>query len=108
MTRKIRSSRLSRRRMLQGVGAGLAAIPFLSRLPSAHAAAPKRLLFFFTPNGPLKSQRWVPNGDGGDSFDITSMKAAHAVLNPVKDKIMCVDGLRFHTDDKESESSSRA
>lgn len=62
------TSPLSRRRVLQGFGATLA-LPFLevmgSAAPPSPAAAPKRMAYFYVPNG-IDMQNWTPSKTGTD------------------------------------------
>ena len=54
-------TKLSRRHLLAGMGAGALALPLLSRLPSAEAAEfPKRFVVFFSPNEPINKAYWKP------------------------------------------------
>lgn len=86
--------RLSRRRLLQGLGASLFAIPVLGRTRTARAAGgvAKRLVVFFSPNGTIP-HRWRPSGSGA-AFDFP----AGSILEPlaaIKSKLLLIDGLDF-------------
>ncbi len=87
---------LRRRNLLQGLGIGLVAAPFVNLLSSprsrAEGPAARRLIVFFSPNGTVP-QHWRPAGTENDfSFP------AGSILEPltvVKDKVIVLDGLDF-------------
>jgi Protein of unknown function (DUF1552) len=58
------SSKLSRRRLLTGMGAGALALPLLNRIPRAEAAGfPTRFVVFVSPNEPIEKKYWQPSND---------------------------------------------
>ena len=75
-------STLSRRKMLQGIGACMA-LPFLEAMvpPGMDVAKyydkirPKRLAVFYFPNG-VREDQWTPKGWGRD-FELSPGKFAH-------------------------------
>jgi len=67
---------LTRRRLLTGLGATAATLPFLSTLTRAHAQSnPKRFVVFVTPNEPIGPDYWKPTGN----FQLTE------VMQPLED-----------------------
>ncbi len=86
--------RLNRRALLRGVsaaGAVAVGLPLLeAMLPrsasAADAAAPKRIVFWFTANGTLPAI-WTP-----DINDL-SQHPIHAPLHPLRDKLIFLDGV---------------
>jgi hypothetical protein len=87
---------LRRRSLLQGLGIGLVAAPFINLLsaPGTRAAGPgaRRLIVFFSPNGTVP-QHWRPEGTETDfTFPVGSILEP---LTPVQDKVIVVDGLDF-------------
>ena len=86
---------MQRRIFLGGAGA-LVALPALGLLRprqarSGRAAAPKRLLVYFLPNGRMPAH-WVPP-EAGPEF---SFPATLAPLAPLKSDLICLSGL-YHT-----------
>lgn len=88
--------RLGRRHFLQSAGAALIAAPFarLLHAPAAARAAvgPKRIIFWFTPNGTVH-KFWRPTGSGAQ-FNF----AAGSILEPLamrKPGLLIMDGLNF-------------
>ncbi len=96
MTRgTIMTTKLNRRRLLCGLGAGSLALPFLSRMPSAHAQAfPKRFVVFVSPNEPIDKSHWDP----GSNMSLTSVMQP---LDPYKDKLVMLGDIRMTTRDKD-------
>ncbi len=87
---------LRRRSLLQGLGIGLVAAPFLNLLSAprtrAEGPAARRLIVFFSPNGTIP-QHWHPEGTESDfSFPAGSILAP---LTAVKDRLIVVQGLDF-------------
>lgn len=88
--------RINRRQTLRGMGAALLCAPFyglLSRPARARAAvSPKRIFFWFSPNGTVH-KHWRPTGGEGDfSFP------AGSILEPLdahRDSLIILDGLEF-------------
>ncbi|HKP60848.1 MAG TPA: DUF1552 domain-containing protein [Polyangiales bacterium] len=88
--------RLARRHFLQSAGAALIAAPFARLLTAprrVHAAAgPKRIIFWFTPNGTVH-KFWRPSGSAAQfSFP------AGSILEPLaarKSGLLILDGLNF-------------
>lgn len=82
---------ISRRRLLQGLGAGSALLPFVPILgANAQGGSPKRIIFFYSSNGTVH-ERWVPSLSGGElelSF----------ILEPLqrhRERLLVVDGLDY-------------
>jgi hypothetical protein len=88
-----------RRRVLQGLGAGLCALPFLRHMPRASAGddAPKRLVVFFTGNEPGNRSLWQPGAPG----PLTALPPMLAALEPYRHKLTMIGGLELQTRDKE-------
>ncbi|MEM9864686.1 MAG: DUF1552 domain-containing protein [Myxococcota bacterium] len=90
---------LSRRALLRGAGGVAIGLPFLdamlgSRVSVAQSdAIPKRIVFFFTSNGPNR-ERWWPTGGGETDFVLGPSMAA---LEPFRDKLLIPDGIRMAT-----------
>jgi hypothetical protein len=82
---------VNRRKFLVGAGAAVA-LPFLESLAprraSAQAAAPKRFLAFYVPNG-IHMPAWTPSASGA-SWELTPILAA---LAPVKGQLNVITGL---------------
>jgi hypothetical protein len=86
-------NRLTRRSVLRGAGGAVIGLPFLSAMlppnvSHAQAAAPLRLVVFFTPGGTLLDQ-WRPVVSAG-SFQFQDLLAP---LTPFKDRMVMIDGL---------------
>ncbi len=95
-----RSSRfdLSRRRLLQSLGLGAAAAPFLPLLNASAQTAPrpKRLVLIFSPDGAAALDyntviNWEPTGSETDF----TFQQIHAPLEPFKPKIVVPWGLKM-------------
>jgi hypothetical protein len=84
----------SRRSFVRGVGASLALAPFINaiNLSRARAAAQKRLMFVYVPDGCIPS-KWHPTG-GETSFTLPEMSAP---LDPIKKHLVFVDGLTMYS-----------
>lgn len=83
--------RFSRRRILQGLGVGAAAAPFLPLLESAAGgpeAPPKRFIVFYHPHGTYRPN-WLPDGTETD-FQLSPILQP---LSAFKQKMVVVDGL---------------
>src|SRR5689334_11791421 len=89
--------RMRRRRFVQGLGCGLAALPVLGGRGATTRAAPaegvaQRLLVFFSPNGTVH-QHWRPQGTESD-FTF----ASGSILEPLaelRDRLVICDGIDF-------------
>ncbi|QDU89856.1 hypothetical protein Pla175_32520 [Pirellulimonas nuda] len=90
-----------RRRFLRDLGVGAAALPFLYGLPSARAGAPgpaaarKRLVVVFTPNGTLPDEFW-PDRFGLDKAGRPhplQVKPMLAALEPLRDQLLFLKGV---------------
>ena len=85
-----RSFRMDRRTLLRGLGATALLAPF-AQLPAirrANAAAPKRALFVYVPDGCIPD-RWHPTGSES-SFTLPEMSQP---LEVIKNKLVFIDGL---------------
>jgi hypothetical protein len=82
---------LSRRTVLRGAGVSVA-LPWLEAMSGvdrkAHAAAPKRFLVFFSPNGHIRDA-WMPTGTP-DNFQLSRTLAP---LEKLKNDIVILDGV---------------
>lgn len=93
------SWRISRRTVLRGLGASVA-LPLLDAMAPLRSAnaqqadLPRRLLFFFVPNG-LYMPSWTPD-DVGENWKPT---ATLQPLAPVKDRVLLLSGLDNRTGD---------
>ncbi|MEM6992317.1 MAG: DUF1552 domain-containing protein [Myxococcota bacterium] len=85
-------SRISRRRLLQGLGASAAVLPFLPQLESVAGLtpAPRRFVVFFTPHGTIK-ENWQPTRDNGDF----SLSPILAPLAAHKEQLTVIEGLNI-------------
>lgn len=82
------SRTIHRRTLLQGISAA-AALPFLSKIPSAHAQTiPRRLVVFFSGNEPIDRAHWYP----GTGFTLTPVMKA---LEPHKPKLVMLGGMKM-------------
>lgn len=90
--------KISRRRVLRGLGAAVA-LPWLESMgplrswagdatPAKAATAPNRMAFLYVPNG-VNMADWTPQGQGGD-FNLTPILEP---LAPVKDDLLVLSGL---------------
>lgn len=82
-------TRLSRRALLQGLGAAIS-LPLLDAMTPA--AAPLRLAFIYVPNGILMNQ-WTPGSEGAD-FELPRILAPIA---PHRDNVLVLSGLTQNT-----------
>ena len=84
------NTRLSRRTVLQGIGAGLALPMLEAMLPSALAAsaAPRRMAFVYVPNG-IHMEAWTPSAVGALKELTPTLKP----LAPFKDDLLVLTGL---------------
>src|SRR5277367_3091413 len=80
---------LSRRALLQGLGAAIS-LPLLDAMPPT--AAPLRLAFVYVPNGVLMDQ-WTPASDGA-TFELPRILAP---LAPHRDNVLVLSGLTQNT-----------
>ncbi len=88
--------KLSRRRLLAGLGATAASIPLLSTLQSAHAeTSPKRFVVFVTPNEPIGPQFWEPTG----SFQLTDVMQP---LEAWKERLLMIGHVEMVTRQKDN------
>jgi len=85
-------ARLSRRQLLQHLGVGAAAAPFLPllRARGQDALYPKRLVLFYTPHGTVY-ENWKPNG-GERDFSLSPILGS---LERHRDRLNVLDGLRI-------------
>ena len=85
---------LSRRHFLRGVGGSLVLAPFVSSIMQsrARAAAAKRLLVVYVPDGCIPG-RWHPTGSE-TSFTLPEMSAP---LDPIKKHLVFLDGLTMYS-----------
>ena len=93
MSRKPFNPRFTRRGLLASMGAGLAATPLLPLFESESKAAVgdvARVVLMFSPNGTIRPN-WLPSG-GTTDFSFGSILAP---LEPVRDQILVLDGIRF-------------
>ncbi len=81
--------RLTRRTLLQGLGAAIS-LPLLDAMTPA--AAPLRLAFIYVPNG-IMMNRWTPASDGAD-FELPRILAP---LAPHRDNVLVLSGLTQNT-----------
>ena len=92
MTRKRFNPKFSRRSLLLGLGAGVGMAPFVPLLESKAADGfPKRLILLFSANGTIYNN-WRPTGTQHD-FTLGPILSP---LEPFKDDIVVIDGLRFN------------
>src|SRR5262245_21192883 len=90
-----KSWHISRRTLLKGVGVAMA-LPFLEAMtpglvwgaPPARTALPKRVAFFYVPNG-VHPREWSPSGAVKD-FELSIILKP---LAPVKDQLLVMSGL---------------
>jgi hypothetical protein len=103
---------LSRRTLLQAAACGsasLAALPFLSRMPSAHAqpGGIRRLVIMSAPNEPINRSHWATHDEGAKGQAITEL--ASSVMEPIEPYMnrlriigdltqQCVLDKNWHTD----------
>jgi hypothetical protein len=90
------NKRLSRRTILQGLGAAIS-LPLLDAMVPAFAStvpsgAPLRLAFIYVPNGIMMNQ-WTPVSDGAD-FQLPRILAP---LAPHRDNVLVLSGLTQNT-----------
>jgi hypothetical protein len=85
--------RLNRRTLLRGLGATALLAPFaqLSAIRRAQAAAPKRALFVYVPDGCIPD-RWHPTGSE-TAFTLPEMSAP---LEVIKQHLVFIDGLTMY------------
>jgi hypothetical protein len=84
------SLRLSRRSVLRGTGVAIA-LPWLEAMVAprkAHAAAPKRFVSFFSPNGYIRDA-WTPTG----TETAFTLSRTLKPLEPHKGDIVVLDGV---------------
>ena len=83
----------TRRRFLRELGLGTSVLPFITGLPSLHAAdtgvspAPKRLIVMFSPNGTLPDEFWP------DQYGELLLKPMLGALEPFKEQILLLNGV---------------
>jgi hypothetical protein len=93
MSRKRFNPRFSRRSLLLGLGAGVGMAPFVPLLESRAADGfPQRLILLFSANGTIYNN-WRPSGTEHD-FTLGPILAP---LEPFKDDLIVIDGLRFNS-----------
>ncbi len=90
------SGKISRRTLLKGLGTAIA-LPSLEAMmpalslaasPTVKKAAPRRMAFFYVPNG-IHMQDWIPTPEGAD-FELPDILKP---LQPVKDQLLVLSGL---------------
>jgi hypothetical protein len=90
---------LSRRTILQAAACGtasLAALPFLRRAPSAHAAPGdiRRLVIMFAPNEPIGREYWATEDEGVKGKPIVELASSvMAPVVPYKDRLRIIGDL---------------
>lgn len=89
--------KLSRRTLLRGAGGAALALPLLDAMLTSPGAAqdgaiPRRVVFFFTGNGP-DVDRWWPSGTGAGF----SLNSSMAPLEPFQSKLLIPRGIRMAT-----------
>jgi hypothetical protein len=82
---------ITRRRVLQGLGAGAVLAPFV---PAFHTEAadgdpPRRIIFLYSSNGTVYED-WLPTMDAGALV----LSPILELLEPYKSRLIVVDGLR--------------
>jgi len=108
------SDAVTRRRFLQQLGLGAAALglpsagPFRRRV-KADGDIPLRILFFYDTNG-LQVGRWEPRGVGGAAPTETAWELGplHAPLEPWKDRLIVLEGLDMVSDRRDPQSAANA
>ncbi len=90
--------RLTRRSFLTGAGGVAVGLPFLDamlapRKTHAQDPIPKRVVFFFTANGP-NPERWWPTSGGERDFTLNSSMEP---LAPFRDKLLILDNMPMLT-----------
>lgn len=85
------SSLLSRRALLKGSAASVAALPFMGVLPAHAQSYPKRLVVFHTPNGTVMNNWWPAMGMG------TTGSTILAPLAPFASRLTLVRGVDMKT-----------
>src|SRR4051812_46192914 len=85
---------LSRRNFVRGLGFGVALAPFFRSLGAsrAAAAAPKRVMFVYVPDGCIPSN-WHPTGTE-TNFTLPSMSSP---LEKIKKHLVFLDGLTMYS-----------
>lgn len=93
----------TRRTLLHGMAGGVASLPFLPKMLSAaaNASAPKRLVFFFTPNECIESKYWKPTGTGTQFALPTALPEIMKALEPHRQKLTVVGGMVMRTREKD-------
>ena len=95
---------ISRRRLLQGLGAGAAlSLPFLRATPSSAAGStfPKRFVVFFTGNEPIGKSYWEIKNLGSGGALPASLPNMLSSLEPFRQKLNVIGSLRLVTRDKD-------
>ena len=83
------SKKLNRRTLLRGIGGAAIGLPFLEAMLSPgrsraqEGEIPRRVVFFFTGNGPNREQWWPSGGE----TDFT-LGPSHAALEPFRSKLI--------------------
>jgi len=88
----VKDLKISRRSIIRGAGGAVVGLPFLeAMLPRrAHAAAPKRFVVFFSPNGTV-AKNWRLTGAGNDQPYSRILKP----LEPLRSKINIISGTNY-------------
>jgi hypothetical protein len=90
--------------LLRGLGAGVTSLPFLPRLLAAQSSAPKRLVFYFTPNECIQPEYWKPAGSGEQYALPASLPEIMKPLEPFRAKLTVVGGMVMRTREKDNPS----
>src|SRR5262245_35938840 len=86
----MRTNRISRRSLLEGLGLGALA-PFVPLLEArAQRAAPRRLIVMHSPNGVGTVERWRPTGSE-TAFTLSEMLSP---LQAFQQKLIVLDGIK--------------
>lgn len=97
---------LNRRTLLRGAGGVAIGLPLLeAMLPRrAHAAGPKRLVIFFTPNGTNDRARAIPSATGtGFTLPLETEPLA-----PLKNDLLVLSGISMKTADENREGDEHS
>jgi hypothetical protein len=95
--------KITRRRLLTGLGSALATVPFLRALPSSAGEGefPRRLVFFYSPNDSMDRWCWEPN-DGVDGSPIAGpLPTMLSALDEFADQLVIIGNMHMKTREKE-------
>jgi len=107
MSPTARRGLLGRRRLLRGLGGAALALPFLQRIPSAHAEPVRRLVVFFTPNEWMDRDHWACGPVGADVALPETLPTILTPLAPFRDKLCLVGDIAFPWDKLEGNTGHR-